>query len=148
MKDFEAWIEDSFSKIASKWGKVLGVEPDVGGKKHLNKGRDCVLTKDCCWINEVVKVKVKSKFVKVRVIENMEFNVDVNPVPSEEDRSSWVSETSLDQSSTGSSLEDEQFGGEDEEFMGFSFETNSNSKMSLIMAVPRVKNMFWLNNDH
>lgn len=67
------------SKIASKWGNVLGVDPIVGDKVNMNRKRVCVLTRDFRWINEVVKVKVNNKFIDVRVIENMEFYVDFDP---------------------------------------------------------------------
>lgn len=101
-------------KIAAKWVKVLGVEPDVGNKKRVNRGRVCVLTKDYRWINHVVKIKVRSKFVDVRVIENMEFNVDFDSDEPEEDHSSWVSETPSNNDSAESLMEDEQSGDEDE----------------------------------
>lgn len=81
---------------------MLGVKPAVGGKERLNRGHVCILMKDFRWINEVVKVKVKIKFVEVRVIENMEFNVDLDPNSAAEDQTSWVSKTSLYQSSADS----------------------------------------------
>lgn len=65
----------------------MGVESDVERKRRLNRGRVCVLTKDYRSINEVVKVKVRSKFMDVRVIENTECNVDVDPDTPGEDQS-------------------------------------------------------------
>lgn len=104
----EAWNESSLSKIASKWGRVLGVEPDASGKVCLNRGKVCFLTRDLRWINDVVRVKVKSKHLDVRFIENMEFNVDFDP--QSEDASKWNCEFASDASSSVLSMEDEWFG--------------------------------------
>lgn len=111
----EALNDDSFSKIASKWGKILGVDPAASNKICMNRGRVCILTRDYRWINEVVKVKVRSKFLEVRVVENMDFYTDFDPEANNDEQSSWVSES--DACTTSSSMEDEQLE-EDEESPG------------------------------
>lgn len=115
--------------------KVLWVKSPLNGAKSwvLNlrwveknvytKAGVCVLTKDLRWINEVVRVKVKSKLVDVRIIENMEFNVDFDPESDGDDHSSWVFESASDNNSADSFMEDEQ-SDEDEECRWLTFLRN------------------------
>lgn len=133
----EAWNESSLSKITPIWGKVLGVEPAVGDKKLLTKGRVYILTKDFRWINDVVRVKVKRKFADVGVIENMEFNVDFDSESEGEDQSRWVPESSMDHYSEDLLMEDEQLGGEGKESLVNLLRTPENSNHVLSADSPK-----------
>lgn len=68
----------------------------------------------------MVRVKI-NKFMEVRVIENIEFYVDFDPKTDDDDQSSWVFYSATDAHSANSSMEDEQFG-VDEESHGDSLE--------------------------
>nr|KAJ0191688.1 hypothetical protein LSAT_V11C800406980 [Lactuca sativa] len=66
------WDTDNFSKIASKFGKVIIPFESLYDRKDLSMGKVGVITSSKNWINEVVRINVDGTVYGVGVVENTE----------------------------------------------------------------------------
>lgn len=66
------WNTNNFSKIASKFGKVIIPFESLYDRKDLTMGKVGVITSSKNWINEVVRINVDGTVDGVGVVENTE----------------------------------------------------------------------------
>lgn len=74
------WNLDTFSAIASVFGKVIEIEDWTGDRVQTYIGRVLILSNSSCTISETIALKVDDRVFEVRVCEDVAELVDFGSI--------------------------------------------------------------------